>query len=265
MLILDGQKLAKKWEADLLKNRTGHVPDLAGVLVGTDPSSVLYLKLKEKMARRLGIGFRLCALPASASQARLKALIDDLNADAGVGGIIVQLPLPDKFVADEVVNWVDAQKDVDGLSDAMIHSGEILPATAAGIVKMISHYKIKINNQKVVLVGFSRLLNIPLSIYFSKMGAEVVVLQEGTKDFKELKSADVIVTAVGKRNLIRGSHVKEGVVVFDAGIVKEKGKIYGDVDFVSVGAKSSAITPVPGGVGPMTLVALLSNLITLAK
>lgn len=265
MLILDGQKLARKWEADLLKNKSSHVPDLAGVLVGSDPSSVLYLKLKEKMARRLGIGFRLCTLPATASKARLRALIDDLNSDESVGGVIVQLPLPDKFVVDEVVNWVDPRKDVDGLSDVMINSGEILPATAAGIVKLISHYNIKVNDKKIVLVGFSRLLNIPLSIYFAKLGASVAVVQEGTKDFKELKSADVIVTAVGKRNLIRGSHVKEGVVVFDAGIVKEKGKVYGDVDFASVGAKSSAITPVPGGVGPMTLVALLSNLITLAK
>lgn len=238
---------------------------LAGVLIGNDPASVLYLELKAKMAKRLGIGFQLHRLPASASKAVVRELIEKLNADKEVGGIIVQLPLPKKFDSGEVVNMVATNKDVDGLSDAMIAMQDILPATAAGIVEMARHYKINFRDRDVVMVGFSRLLNVPLSIYIANQGANVTILQEDTKDFAVLKKADVIITAAGKRKLIKAKDVKNGVVVIDAGIVKEGMRVYGDVDFEAVGAKSSLITPVPKGVGPMTLVALLANLITLQK
>jgi methylenetetrahydrofolate dehydrogenase (NADP+)/methenyltetrahydrofolate cyclohydrolase len=265
MKILDGQKLAKQWEKRLLLSRPKQIGDLAGVLIGRDPASVLYLRLKAKLANRLGIGFRLCELPASSSKKTVADLIEKLNRDEKVGGIIVQLPLPAKFSTDEVVNLVSPQKDVDGLSDSVIAKGDILPATAAGIVEMLRAYKIIVAGKNIVMVGFTRLLNVPLAIYLARMGGYVTVLQEDTKDFKQLCEADIIITAVGRRNLIKASDVKPGAVVIDAGIIKEDGKLYGDVDFSGVAAKVSAITPVPGGVGPMTLTGLVANLIALTK
>lgn len=265
MKVLNGTKLAKEWEARLLAGRPKHVADLVGVLIGNDPASVLYLELKGKMAKRLGIGFRLHHLPANSSIAAVRKLITNLNEDKGVGGIIVQLPLPAKFSVDEVVNLVSAEKDVDGLADGTIEKGEILPATAAGIVEMLWHYKIPVKGKKVVLIGFSRLLNVPLAIYMARNGAEVVVLQENTKDHSLLKTADIIVSAAGVKSLIRGRDVKEGVVVIDAGIVRVGKKVFGDAEYKSVAGKASAITPVPGGVGPMTLVGLLSNLIRMSE
>lgn len=265
MKVLDGTKLARRWEKKLMREKRGQVKDLVGVLVGNDPASVLYLNLKEKMARRLGIGFRLAKFPATIANSKLRREIEKLNVDEQVGGIIVQLPLPDKFVADEVVNWVLPNKDVDGLSDEVIAKGEILPATAAGIVEMLDEYKIAVDGKKAVLLGFSRLLNVPLSLYLARAGAQVVVLQRSTKDRSLLAQADIIISAVGKKSLITAHHVKHGAVVIDAGIVKEKNKVFGDVKYDDVAPKTSAITPVPGGVGPMTLVALLSNLIKLSK
>lgn len=265
MKILNGTSLAKEWEARLLATKPKKVGDLVGVLIGNDPASILYLDLKGKMAKRLGIGFRLHKLPAGASKKKVVELIESLNSDKGVGGIIVQLPLPAKFSADEIVNLVAEEKDVDGLSDATIQKGAVLPATAAGIVAMLNHYKIDVRDKDVVLIGFSRLLNVPLSLYMARSGAKVTVLQESTKDRALLKKADIIVTAAGVRNLIKGADVKMGVVVIDAGIVKEGKKVYGDVHYESVAKKASAITPVPGGVGPMTLVGLLSNLINMSK
>ena len=265
MKLLDGAKLAKIWEAELLATKPARVADLVGVLVGNDPASVLYLQLKEKMAKRLGIGFRLVSLPATTSKDKVRTLIEQLNTDPGVGGIIVQLPLPKKFKSAEVVNWVALEKDVDGLSDAAIKEQKVLPATAAGIVKLIEHYKIALRGKNIVLVGFSRLLNVPLSIFLANHAANVVVLQESTKDYSFLKRADIIISAVGRYKLIKAGQVTEGVVVIDAGIVKQGKKVTGDADFSNVSKKASMITPVPGGVGPMTLVGLLSNLILLQK
>jgi len=265
MKILDGTKLARKWEAKLMREKRGQVKDLVGVLVGNDPASVLYLNLKEKMAKRLGIGFRLVKLPATISMKKLEGEIEELNLDPEVGGIIVQLPLPGKLDANQVVNWVAPEKDVDGLSDEVIAKGDVLPATAAGIVEMMREYRIGVEGKRVVLVGFSRLLNVPLSLHLARAGGEVIVLQASTKDYSLLATADVIVTAVGKKNLITKMHLKKGVVVIDAGIVKVGKKVFGDVKFDEAKEIASAITPVPGGVGPMTLVALLANLIKLSK
>ncbi len=262
--ILDGQKLAEKWSEEIKKDKTQ--PDtLAGVLIGTDPASVLYLKLKEKTCKNFGIKFELHKLPSTTSQQKIVDLIEKLNKDKKVDGILVQLPLPNKFNADEIVNLVNENKDVDGLSDFHIQSREVLPATAAGIVKMLQEYKISARDKKVVMIGFTRLLNIPLSLYLNDAGAEVVVLQEGTKKWDELKSADIIISAAGKAKIIKNKDVREGAIIIDAGITKIKNKIYGDADYDNLLKKVSAITPVPGGVGPLTLIALMSNLKTLKK
>ncbi len=241
------------------------VGTLAGVLVGDNSASILYLKKKKELAETLGVKFVLHKLPSKATLKQVVGLIEKLNCDKKTAGIIVQLPLPKHLDTDAIVNMVEPKKDVDGLTDANNISGEVLPATATGILKLLAEYKISLANKKIVLVGWTRLLNIPLSLYFARKGNQVVVIQEGTKNFGELKQADIIITAVGKANLIKGKDIKEGAVVVDAGISRAGGKLVGDCEFASVSKKASFITPVPGGVGPMTVVSLLINLKTLSK
>jgi len=264
MKLLDGKKLAEK----LTRNLTGRfrgIGKLAAVLVGENPASMLYLRKKRELAAKLGVGFELHKLPATSSAKRVMDAIGRLNNDKKVAGIIVQLPLPKHLNTDEIVNMVSSSKDVDGLTDVNILSGEVLPATATGILKLLAEYRISLRNKKVALVGFTRLLNLPLSLYFTRLGNPIVILQEGTKNFDELLTADIIVTAVGKAKLIKGRNIKSGAVVVDAGISSVKGKVVGDCEFSTVAKKAGYLTPVPGGVGPMTVVSLLINLKELSK
>ncbi len=264
MILMDGKRLADK----LTSQMTGGFKNtgvLAAILVGENPASVLYLKKKKELADKLGVKFVLHKLPSKASSKQVIDLICKLNNDKKVAGIVVQLPLPRTLDVGEIVNVVSSQKDVDGLTDANILSGEVLPATAVGILRLLAEYKVSLDDKKIALVGWTRLLNLPLSLYFARLGNSVVVLQEGTKNFSELKTADIIITAVGKANLIKGKDVKQGVVVVDAGISKLKGKLVGDCEVSSVSKKASFLTPVPGGVGPMTVVSLFLNLKTLSK
>lgn len=264
MILLEGKKLADK----LTRNLTGKfkgVGILAAVLVGENPASILYLKRKRELAEKLGVRFILHKLPAKATTKSVVSLIEKLNCDKKVAGIIVQLPVPKYLDTEKIVNAVAPKKDIDGLTDTNIISGDVLPATATGILRMFAEYKISFANKKIVLVGWTRLLNLPLSLYFARKGSQVVIVQEGTKNFGELKQADIIITAVGKANLIKGRDIKAGAVVVDAGISKSGGKLVGDCDFASVGRKAGFLTPVPGGVGPMTVVSLLMNLKMLSK
>ena len=259
MILLEGKKLADKITRSLA-GKFGGVGILAAVLVGENPASVLYLKKKRELAEKLGVKFVLHKLSAKAAAKQVISLIEKLNCDKKVAGIIVQLPLPRTLDTERIVNAVAPKKDVDGLTDANIILGEVLPATATGILRMLAEYKIPLANKKIVLVGWTRLLNLPLSLYFARKGNQVVIVQEGTKNFNELKQADIIITAVGKKNLIRGKDIKTGAVVVDAGVSKAGSRITGDCDFVSVSKKAGFLTPVPGGVGPMTVVSLLINL-----
>ena len=262
MILLEGKKLADKLTRELTGKFIG-VGVLAGVLVGENPASILYLKKKKELAETLGVKFVLHKLPSKATLKQVVGLIEKLNCDKKVVGIIIQLPLPKHLDTDTIVNAVEPKKDVDGLTDANILSGEVLPATATGILKLLAEYKISLVNKKIVLVGWTRLLNLPLSLYFARKGNQVVVIQEGTKNFGEIKTADIIITAVGKANLIKGKDIKAGVIVVDAGITNIRGRLAGDCEFGSVSKKASFLTPVPGGVGPMTVVSLLINLKTI--
>ncbi len=264
MILLEGKKLADK----LTSQMTGKFKNtgiLAAILVGESSASALYLKKKNELADKLGVKFVLHKLPSKASGKQVIDLICKLNNDKKVTGIILQLPLPRTLDVGEIVNAISPQKDVDGLTDANILSGEVLPATAVGILRLMAEYKISLDGKKIALVGWTRLLNLPLSLYFTKLGNSVVVLQEGTKNFGELKTADIIITAVGKANLIKDKDIKEGAIVIDAGISKLKSKLVGDCEVSSVGKKAKYLTPVPGGVGPMTVVSLFLNLKTLSK
>jgi methylenetetrahydrofolate dehydrogenase (NADP+)/methenyltetrahydrofolate cyclohydrolase len=264
VIVLDGKKLADELTHKLMGKFRG-VGGLAAVQVGENPASELYLKKKGGMAEKLGVRFELHKLPAKSTAKQVISLIDKLNGDKKITGIIVQLPLPKTLDVDEIVNAVSPLKDVDGLTDANILSGRVLPATAAGILKLLGAYKISLQNRQIVLVGFTRLLNLPLSLYLAKLGNQVTVLQEGTKNFDRLKTADIVITAVGKPDLIKGKDIRTGAVVIDAGIVTTKGKVTGDCDAVTVSKKAGYLTPVPGGVGPMTVVSLLANLLELSK
>jgi len=242
-----------------------NVGKLVAVLVGDNPASVLYLKKKKELAEKLGVKFELVKLPASSSTKVVIAKIHQLNDDKRIAGIIVQLPLPKGLDTDVIVNAVVPEKDVDGLTDENILSGKVLPATAAGILALLKEYKIDWRDKRIGLVGFTRLLNLPLSLHFVRAGNPVVVLQKGAKNWAELKQADIVITAVGRAGLIKGSQIKTGAVVVDAGVSQVKGKLKGDCDFVTVAKKADYITPVPGGVGPMTVISLLGNLLNLAK
>lgn len=263
MILLDGKKLAAALQQDL--RRKTAPGSLEAVLVGDNPASVMYLQKKGEMAKSLGVPFHLHRFSSRASEASIIKKIEQLNTDRKVAGIIVQLPLPKKFRTEAIVNSVAVNKDIDGLNDENIATSRMLPATAEGILKLLSHYRIRTKKRKIVLVGFTRLLNIPLSIYFTRQGNRVAVVQEHTKNMAELKNADIIITAAGKPKLITGRWVKQGAVVVDAGISRIGKRVVGDVDFDSVSKKASYLTPVPGGVGPMTVVSLFANLFGLRK
>lgn len=257
--IMDGKELAER-QARTMEGKFGnHV--LAAILVGENPQSRLYVEKKGEMAQRLGVRFQLHHLPTTASPDELYFLIRKLNASPQVGGIMLQLPLPIGFKVDEAVNLIEPAKDVDGLTDANINSPTgFLPATAVGILELLRDHKVSITGRRIGLVGFTRLLNVPLAIRLTDLGNEVVVSQNAVRDTRILVQCDILITATGKPGLITADMVKQNAVIVDAGIARDtKGKLTGDVDFIAVSKKASHITPVPGGVGPMTVVSLFQN------
>lgn len=258
MKILDGKRVSTLWSKGLKTKLRGRRLD--GVMIGADKASALYLQKKGEMARELGVEFVLHHLPATTTTRQAVAVVEKLNANAKTTGIIVQLPLPSTIDEAAVVEAIAPYKDVDGLTTASLVEGKILPATARGVVKLLAHYKIPMVCQSVALVGFSRLLNVALSVYFSKLGNEIVILQKGTRDMHELKKADIIITATGVAKLIGVKEIASGAVVIDAGISRVGSLVTGDVDAQTLMGREGFITPVPGGVGPMTVVALFANL-----
>lgn len=263
MKLLDGKKVAANWQRQLRGKKAPG--SLEAILIGNNPASVLYLKKKAEMAKALGVHFHLHRFSAKAAPGAITRQIERLNANNKVAGIIVQLPLPARFNVAKIVNAVVPYKDIDGLTDTNIISSKTLPATAVGILKLLRAYKITTRRKKIVLLGFTRLLNVPLSIYLARQGSEVVVLQQGTKDMRELKAADIIISAVGQPKLVKGRLVKKGAVVIDAGVSYIGKRVVGDIDTRSVNKKAKYLTPVPGGVGPMTVISLFANLTGMSK
>ena len=266
-----------------------YVPTLAIVQVGNRPDSTSYIKAKKTFAKKIGVEVRhihLLATAVSTSknvlQEEIISSIKKLNSDKTVNGIIVQLPLPEGIDRDLVIDAIDPRKDADGLTSYNIEQrfkGGILPATARGVRELLAHYKITLNGKKVVVIGRSALVGKPIADMCEASGAHVTVCHSKTPDLKtETQKADIIIVAVGKPGLITREHVKKGQVIIDVGITKsgevgvvgelaESGKssIVGDVDFEVVKNIVSAISPVPGGVGPMTVLALFENVIELVK
>jgi len=270
MAILDGKALSEKLIDSVKEQAKELSPTLAVILVGENPASMAYVRNKKKACERAGIEYREFKYPDSITQESLLKKITELNEDDSVNGLIVQLPLPDQIYVPEVIRAVTPSKDVDGFHayniGKMFLSPEfedLPPATPLGIVKLLDHYDIPIRGKEVVVVGHSNIVGKPISMMMLNRNATVTTTHIYTENLSNhTKRADILIVAVGKKNLITADMVKDGVVVIDVGINRRNdGTLCGDVDFDEISKKASFITPVPGGVGPMTVAALILNTI----
>ncbi|MFC1455106.1 bifunctional methylenetetrahydrofolate dehydrogenase/methenyltetrahydrofolate cyclohydrolase FolD [Candidatus Undinarchaeota archaeon] len=271
--LIDGKTISQE-VIDDLKNQISKFdkkPGLALVLVGEDPASKIYTACKEKRCVEIGIKSVMYRLPAETSQEELNNLIDKLNSDENVHGTIVQLPLPEQLDPVEVSYKIDSKKDVDGFTPenmGKLLRGEdcLVPCTPQGIVYMLKKSGIEIHGKKVSVVGRSNIVGKPVSILLLNEHATVTTCHSKTKDLcAETKDADILVAAVGKAGLITADMVKDGAAVIDVGMNRVDGKLMGDVDFESVKEKAGWITPVPGGVGLMTVAMLMKNTVEAYK
>jgi len=277
MKILDGKKLAEKILAGLKKkvSKGKKKPILGMVLVGNDPASKVYVKNKKSACERVGIISKEIMLEENISQNKLIGEIEKLNRDKNITGIIVQLPLPKRIDRYKILESIDPKKDADCLHHRnfgrFLQVGEkksvVIPATAIGAIRLLEEYKIPFSGKYAVVVGYSDIVGKPLTEMLLDRGATVTVCHDKTRNLgKYTSQADILAVATGVRGLIKESMVKKGAVVIDAGIHRDKNKkIYGDADFISVSKKASYITPVPGGIGPMTVAMLLWNTVRLAE
>ncbi|HIF9702251.1 TPA: bifunctional methylenetetrahydrofolate dehydrogenase/methenyltetrahydrofolate cyclohydrolase FolD [Campylobacter jejuni] len=278
MTLLDGKALSAKIKEELkeknqfLKSK-GIESCLAVILVGNNPASQTYVKSKAKACEECGIKSLVYHLNENITQNELLALINTLNHDGSVHGILVQLPLPDHICKDLILESIISSKDVDGFHPINVgylnlglESG-FLPCTPLGVMKLLKAYEIDLEGKDAVIIGASNIVGRPMATMLLNAGATVSVCHIKTKDLSlYTRQADLIIVAAGCVNLLRSDMVKEGVIVVDVGINRlESGKIVGDVDFEEVSKKSSYITPVPGGVGPMTIAMLLENTVKSAK
>lgn len=278
MQILEGKAVAAKVLAEVkagvaaLTARTGVQPTLAVVLVGEDPASQIYVRLKKRAADEMGISARDYLYPQGCSQAELLETIEKINADPTIHGILLQLPLPKGMDEDQAVAAIAPQKDADGLHPMSL--GNLLggkpsavPCTPAGCIEILDYYGIPIEGAEVVVVGRSRLVGKPLAQLLLARNATVTMCHTRTLDLAgHCRRADILCVAAGKPRMITGDMVKEGAVVIDVGVNRlDTGRLVGDVDFDSASKRARAITPVPGGVGPMTVAMLMRNTLLVAK
>jgi methylenetetrahydrofolate dehydrogenase (NADP+)/methenyltetrahydrofolate cyclohydrolase len=271
MKILDGKKLASdiqreiKTEILALKEKS-LVPGLAVILIGHDSASEIYVRNKERACRELGIYSEVHRLEDNISENEILNLIKKLNSDQKIHGLLVQLPLPKNLNEQKIIEAIDPRKDVDcfhpeNIGKLFLNNARFLPCTPAGILEIFKKYSIEVSGKDCVIVGASNIVGKPLAIMLANAGATVTNCNAETKNLKEkVLSADILVSAVGKINLITADMVKSGSVIMDVGMNRNSGgKIIGDVDFEAVKDIAGAITPVPGGVGPMTVAMLAKN------
>jgi methylenetetrahydrofolate dehydrogenase (NADP+)/methenyltetrahydrofolate cyclohydrolase len=281
--ILDGKALAQSVRAEIrteierFRSEHGRVPGLDVVLVGDDPASVVYTRNKEAASKEVGMRGQLHTLPASTSEHDLKALVRELNADPVVDGILVQLPLPKHIAAVPVLDLIEVGKDVDGFHPvnagllALGREGAIVACTPAGCMRLIALAEAKLEGARAVVIGRSNTVGKPVAQLLLAANATVTVAHSRTRNLPSVcREADVLVAAVGKAEIVRGDWIKPGAVVIDVGqnriITSEgKAKMVGDVAFEEAREVASFITPVPGGVGPMTIAMLLSNTLQAAR
>ena len=271
-MILDGRKLRDEILEDLKVrlSKSDRKPSLAVILAGDDAASKIYVNNKNKTAEKVGINSVVIEYPCNVSEKEIISKIEELNNDSSVTAILVQLPLPDGISKENVLNAISPEKDVDGLTISNVgkmFSGEkpyVYPCTPKGILAILDKYNIEIEGKKAVVVGRSNLVGRPVAQMLLDRNATVTICHSRTKNLSEItKQADILVSAVGKK-IIFADMVKDGAVVIDVGISKTAdGKLTGDVDYEKVSEIASYITPVPGGVGPMTIASLMANTVEL--
>ena len=275
--IIDGKLVSKKIRDELSVEiaefkASGKTPGLAVIVVGDDPASAVYVRNKHKACLEVGITSYQIEYPKETTEAELLAKIDELNADPDVNGILVQLPLPKHINEDNVINRISPLKDVDAfhpenVGKIMIGKYTFLPCTPAGIVELLKHYNVEVEGKKCVVVGRSNIVGKPMSLLLLERNGTVTICHSRTKDLSDItREADIVVVAIGRANFLTADMVKPDAVVIDVGINRmPDGKLAGDVDFAEVEKIASKITPVPGGVGPMTITMLLKNTLAAAK
>lgn len=275
--IINGKQIAEdiregiRQEMEQLKI-TGFQPGLAVVLVGEDPASQVYVRHKEKACHDLGYYSEVHRLPSTTSQEELLAMVDRLNKQENINGILVQLPLPEQIEEKAIINAISPEKDVDGfhpisVGNLVIGDDSLLPCTPAGVIELIKRAGVEISGKHAVVIGRSNIVGKPVSLLLQRENATVTMCHSRTSNMKELaKQADILVVAIGKANFVDASYIKPGAVVIDVGVNRlDNGKLAGDVDFESAKQVSGPITPVPGGVGPMTITMLMQNTLVAAK
>lgn len=276
--IIDGKELAKKVRLELkdevekLKKDENIHPKLAVIMVGSDPASQIYVRNKSKACDEIGIEFEEFLLDENTTQKELLDLIDRLNENEKVNGILLQSPIPKNLDINEAFRRISPEKDVDGFNPVNVGKLTLgqkgfVSCTPFGVIKMLEEYNIDIEGKNAVVLGRSNIVGKPMSQCLLNKNATVTICHSKTKNINDItKNADIIVAAIGKKEFVKGDMVKEGAVVIDVGINRgEDGKLKGDVDFEEVSKKASYITPVPGGVGPMTIAMLMTNVVKAAK
>jgi len=271
MVLIDGKKVSGEIrnrladEIQELKKKTGKTPGLATILVGDDPASAVYVRNKNKICGELGFQSFEQKLSADTSEEKLLQLVGELNSNKDVHGILVQLPLPDQIDSEKILQAIDPKKDVDGfhpvnVGKLVVGNALLTPCTPTGIIALLDRYDIEISGKHAVIIGRSNIVGKPVSMLLLHRNATITICHSRTQNLEEVtRSADILVAAVGRANFVTDEMVSEGTVVIDVGINRVDGKLTGDVDFEPVSKKASHITPVPGGVGPMTIALLMEN------
>lgn len=273
MYIMDGKAISKivKEEVKQEIKELGIKPKLLVIIVGNDPASMIYVSSKEKACKQCLIEAETIRLDENSSQKDVVDVIEKANNDKTVTGILVQLPLPDHIDTEFVINKIDPNKDVDGLTN--INQGKlvngmksIVPCTPKGIMRLFKEYAVDLNGKNAIVIGRSVLVGKPIALLMLQANATVTIAHSRTKNLTEIcKNKDIIVSAVGKAKIVTGDMVKDGAVVIDVGINRVHGTIVGDVDYYEVSEKAARLTPVPGGVGPMTIACLMENVLECYK
>jgi methylenetetrahydrofolate dehydrogenase (NADP+) / methenyltetrahydrofolate cyclohydrolase len=275
--IIDGKALAQQIEEEVrlgveaLESGRGITPGLATILVGDDPASKMYVHLKHRACERVGIRAEDHVLPAETSQKELISLINILNGNKDVHAILLQLPLPKHLLPQEAMEAIAPEKDADGfhpynMGKLMIGDEGLVPCTPHGIIRALEEYNVPVKGKNVVVVGHSNVVGKPMAAMFLNRNATVSICHVFTDNLKRYTlNADILVIAAGVKHLIKADMVKETAVIFDVGITKEEDGVYGDVDFENVVKKAALITPVPGGVGPLTVAMLMKHVLRCAE
>ncbi len=271
--IIDGKKISEEIKKKLKSRvlalaKKGIKPGLAVILIGNDNASQIYVKNKERVAKELGINSQIIKMPSETSQKKLEKLIFQYNADKKIHGILVQLPLPKQIDTKKIFNLIDSKKDVDcfnpeNIGRMMVNDTRFSPCTPIGVIELLKKSDISIEGKHIVIIGRSNIVGKPLAIMLINLGATVTICNSKTKNLQKFSSqADILISATGHAKLICADMIKQNAVIVDIGVSRNaKGDLVGDVDYANVYNKASHITPVPGGVGPMTIAMLMKNVI----